>query len=74
VIGARPWRWLVLVPLTALLAAPFVANRIEPFVFGLPWLLFWTVASAVLTALTLALVYTLDRRHDARHDTGLDAA
>ncbi|MCU0635237.1 MAG: DUF3311 domain-containing protein [Gemmatimonadaceae bacterium] len=63
---ARPWRWLLLVPVSALLSAPFVANRVEPFVAGLPFLLFYTVASAVTTALTLALVYRLDLRADAR--------
>lgn len=68
-MGARPWRWLLLLPLSALLAAPFVANRIEPFVFGLPWLLAWTVGSAVATALMLALVYWLDQRADARRTT-----
>jgi hypothetical protein len=53
-----------------LLAGPFVANTIEPFVFGLPWLLAWTVGWAIATAMTLGLVYLMDRRHDARlHDT-----
>lgn len=62
----RPWRWILPLPLLALLAGPFVANRIEPFVFGVPWLLAWTVGWAVITAASLGLVYLLDRRHDAR--------
>jgi hypothetical protein len=66
----RPWRWLLPLPLLALLAGPFVANTIEPFVFGLPWLLAWTVGWAIATAMTLGFVYLMDRRHDARlHDT-----
>jgi hypothetical protein len=65
---ARPWRWLLPLPLVALLSGPFVANRIEPFVFGVPWLLAWTVGAAITTAVTLALVYLLDRRHDAREE------
>jgi hypothetical protein len=49
-------------PLSALLAAPFVANRLEPFVLGLPFLLAWVVGSALATAVTLALVFVLDER------------
>ncbi|MCU0648206.1 MAG: DUF3311 domain-containing protein [Gemmatimonadaceae bacterium] len=72
--GARPWRWLLLAPVCALLSAPFAANRVEPFVLGLPFLLFYTVASAVATALTLALVYWLDLRAEMRETTRTGAA
>ncbi|MBC8089013.1 MAG: DUF3311 domain-containing protein, partial [Phycisphaerae bacterium] len=34
---------LAVVPLVALLSAPYVANRIEPRVAGMPFLLGWIV-------------------------------
>ena len=36
------------------------ANRVEPFVLGMPFILFWAVASVVLTSLIMAVVYLLD--------------
>jgi hypothetical protein len=44
---------------------PF-ANRLEPSLFGLPFLLAWIVGAVVLTTPVMALVWMLDRRHD-RH-------
>ena len=58
-------RWtvaLALVPVTMLtLGIPF-ANRLEPRVFGLPFLLAWIVAWIVLTPLVMATVHWLDHR------------
>lgn len=59
------WRWhhlLALLPVAALLSAPFVANRVTPRVFGLPFLLAWTVGAVLLTALVMALIHRLDQR------------
>ncbi len=52
---------VALVPALALTAAiPFV-NRLEPRVFGLPFLLAWIVAWIVLTPVFMAVVHRLDR-------------
>lgn len=56
---------LALVPLAALLGAPFVANRVEPRLFGLPFLLAWCVGAVLLSSATMALIHTLDQRADA---------
>lgn len=37
-----------------------VANRIEPYVFGLPFLLFWITAWMILSSVILLIVYKLD--------------
>lgn len=58
----RPHHWLALLPLAALLGAPFVANRVEPTVLGLPFLLAWCVGAVLLTSATMALIHHLDRR------------
>ncbi|MBO8196963.1 DUF3311 domain-containing protein [Streptomyces smyrnaeus] len=56
----RPALWLLLVPAVLYCAAPLVANRIEPRVLGLPFLLFWIVAATVVSPLVIWLVSRLD--------------
>lgn len=57
---------LALVPAAAILGAPFVANRVEPRILGLPFLLAWTVGAVLLTAVTMAIIHRLSR--DERND------
>ncbi len=57
----RPHHLLALFPLAALLGAPFVANRVEPRILGLPFLLAWCVGAVLLTSATMAVIYHLDR-------------
>lgn len=61
--------WLLLLPFLLILGCvPFV-NQVEPYVFGLPFLLFWIVLCVVLTSALTAFVYWLDARNredDAR--------
>ncbi len=40
-------------------AVPFV-NRLEPFVFGLPFLMFWEVAGVFVTFFCIFITYKLD--------------
>lgn len=56
----RPALWLLLVPAVLYCAAPVVANRVEPRVLGLPFLLFWIVAATVVSPLVIWLVSRLD--------------
>lgn len=53
---------VALVPVLALTAGIPFANRLEPRVFGLPFLLAWIVAWILLTPVFMALVHRLDRR------------
>lgn len=59
---SRPYRLLALIPMLAILGAPWMANRVEPRVFGLPFLLAWIVAGVLLTSLVMWIIHTLDRR------------
>ena len=61
--GASRWSLvLALIPALALtLGIPF-ANRLEPRVFGLPFLLTWIVAWILLTPPIMAAVHWLDHR------------
>lgn len=47
--------------ITLALALPFV-NRIEPFVLGLPFVLFWIVLWVALTPLALYAAYRCERK------------
>jgi hypothetical protein len=63
----RPlYRWLAAVPALVMLGGVTFANRVEPYVFGLPFLLFWIVASVVGTSVVMAVVGALDRRRALR--------
>jgi len=54
-LAALPWVGM-------LVLAPF-ANRVEPYVLGLPFLLFWIVLWVVLTAACMSIVYLTDPRN-----------
>jgi len=51
---------LLWVPFIGLLGFLPFANRIEPYVLGMPFLLFWVVFWMVLSSLILTIVYRLD--------------
>ena len=56
----RPVYWLAALPFLGLLGGiPFV-NRVEPFVLGLPFILFWIVLWVVLTSVIMWVIYSLD--------------
>jgi hypothetical protein len=48
-------------PFVGILAGIFFANRVEPYVLGLPFALFWVTLWVLLTAVIMAVVYRLDR-------------
>jgi hypothetical protein len=47
-------------PFLGILGGIFFANREEPFVLGMPFILFWIVLWVVLTSVVMAIVYNLD--------------
>jgi hypothetical protein len=53
---------LTALPFLGLLVGMFFANRVEPFVLGLPFALFWVVLWVLLTSVIMGVVYALDRR------------
>lgn len=63
-------RWLAVVPAIGMLGGIPFANRVEPYVLGLPFLLFWVVAWVVATSAILAVIYALDRRCDRARERG----
>jgi hypothetical protein len=53
-------RLLSLVPFLGMLAGAVFANRVEPMVFGLPFLLAWVVAWVFISVAVMAFVYRVD--------------
>jgi hypothetical protein len=47
-------------PFLGILGGVIFTNRVEPFVLGMPFLLFWIVLWVVLTSVIMAIVYQLD--------------
>ncbi len=62
----RRYHWLGAVPAIAMLGGVPFANRVEPFVFGFPFLLAWIVIWVVATSATMALIYFLDSAQDRK--------
>lgn len=51
---------LLIIPFIGMCVLLPLANRIEPYVLGLPFLLFWIVLWMVLSSVVLYIVYKLD--------------
>jgi hypothetical protein len=66
----RLHRWLAIVPAIGLLGGVPFANRVEPYVLGLPFLLFWILLWVLLTSAIMAVVYALDRASGVGDDAG----
>ena len=49
-------------PFIGVLAGIFFANRVEPYVLGLPFLLFWIVMWVVAASAIMWGIWALDRR------------
>ena len=59
----RLYRLIPVVPAVALLGAGWFANRVEPVILGLPFLLAWIVGWVVATSGAMWVVYYLDERN-----------
>ncbi|HZY99590.1 MAG TPA: DUF3311 domain-containing protein [Candidatus Baltobacteraceae bacterium] len=53
---------LAAIPVAALTVAVPLVNRVDPRIFGLPFVLFWILAWVFLTPLFLLAVGRLERR------------
>ena len=60
--GFRGYHLFALLPAIGFLAGASVANRLEPYVLGLPFVLFWIVAWVIATSAIMGMIWALDRR------------
>lgn len=56
------------IPVVALIGGLPFANRLEPAVFGMPFLLAWILGWVALTPVFLGIAYALHRRADGGTD------
>ena len=59
--GFRPYHALAFLPMFGLLGGVWFANRTEPYVLGLPFLLFWIVMWVVAASAIMWTIWALDR-------------
>ncbi|HVX39671.1 MAG TPA: DUF3311 domain-containing protein [Gemmatimonadaceae bacterium] len=64
--GVRAYHLLAALPALCLLGGIPFANRVEPLVLGLPFLLFWIVAWVVATSAIMGVIWMLDHRGGAQ--------
>ncbi len=58
----RVYHWLAALPAVCMLGGVPFANRVQPYVLGLPFLLFWILLWVVVTSGVMGLIYALDGR------------
>jgi uncharacterized membrane protein (DUF4010 family) len=63
--GFRAHHLLALVPAIALVAAPLVANRETPRIFGMPFLLAWIVVWVLATSAVMAIILKIDSQRES---------
>lgn len=63
-------RYLALIPVAAVMLGPFFANRVTPFLLGMPFLLTWMTLSLALTSVVMYIVYRFDPSNAAGADQG----
>ncbi|KAB2336287.1 DUF3311 domain-containing protein [Cytobacillus depressus] len=59
----KPLYFLAFIPVVGFLIGVPLMNRIEPYVLGLPFSMFWIVLCVLLSSLTIWVMYRLDQ-HD----------
>jgi hypothetical protein len=57
----RPIHLLALLPVCGVLMGPFVWNKVNPFILGMPFLLGWLALMLVLSSVVMACIYVADR-------------
>lgn len=65
----RRYRWLAVIPTLGMLGGIPFANRVRPYVFGLPFLLAWIVIWVIVTSAIMALIFALDNARDSALDS-----
>jgi hypothetical protein len=51
---------IAIVPVLLLTVGSIFANRVEPYMFGMPFLLFYILLSVILTSIFMSILYALD--------------
>lgn len=52
--------WLAAIPVLLAIGGVVVANRVTPYIFGMPFFMAWVVGSVLVTSLVMWIIYRLD--------------
>jgi len=52
--------WLAVIPVSLAFGGVVVANRVTPFILGLPFFMAWVVGTVLITSLVMWIIYSLD--------------
>jgi len=52
--------WLAVIPVLLAFGGVVVANRVTPFILGLPFFMAWVVGTVLITSLVMWIIYSLD--------------
>jgi hypothetical protein len=56
----RPIFLLAVLPFIGILVGTPFVNRVEPYVLGMPFILFWIAMWVVLSSIIMAIIYAAD--------------
>ena len=56
----RPINLLAVLPFIGILVGTPFVNRVEPYVLGMPFILFWIVMWVVVSSIIMAIIYAVD--------------
>jgi hypothetical protein len=51
---------LAILPFVAILGGATFVNKVEPFILGLPFFLFWIIIWSILSSIIMFVIYRLD--------------
>lgn len=57
-------QWLLIIPFIGMAGLVPFANRIEPYVLGLSFLLFWIALWMVLSSVVMFIIYRVEYRNN----------
>ncbi|MDQ6596681.1 DUF3311 domain-containing protein [Bacillus salipaludis] len=60
----KPFYFLAFIPVLAFLIGVPLVNRIELYVLGLPFTMFWIVLWVILSSLTILILYRFDQQDE----------
>ncbi|MGG1573022.1 DUF3311 domain-containing protein [Fictibacillus sp. NRS-1165] len=52
--------WIAILPFIGMFGGLVFANKVEPYVLGMPFLMFWILLWVLITSPLMALIYKLD--------------
>lgn len=62
------YRILAIIPYIMLIVAIPYVNHEEPYIFGLPFLLFWISLWVVLSSLIMLLIYKIEHKNEKEQE------